>query len=234
MSLLASELQKTKSGKVTGQKLQRSAKKPSVGFRANKKPACRSRAGFLIHQKPELPASAAATTVEATTASTMEAAAAISMRYAATGITACAAASITACCASRVSARYATPRVSASDSTASITTARVSVSAATVSAVSATIAVATAVTIAAPTATPTPAPAVPWADADEDAAVKPARTVITIRCAGVWVVRIVAPLTGRWTVTITGINHCRADAHADRNLCIRCGNHCKRENNEHC
>jgi hypothetical protein len=69
-----------------------------------------------------------------------------------------------------------------------------------------------------------PAPAVPRADADKDAAVKPIRTVIAIRGAGIRVVGVIAPLAIRGAVSIVSIgsiNYRRADAYPHPDLGIR-------------
>src|SRR5579862_9055852 len=46
--------------------------------------------------------------------------------------------------------------------------------------------------VSAPVAGMAPAPTVPRADADEDAVIEPLGTVVAIRRAGIWVIRVVA------------------------------------------
>ena len=84
------------------------------------------------------------------------------------------------------------------------------------SAVSSTAAVgipAPAVTVAATTVAAA-SPAVPRANADEEAAVKPLRTVIAVGSAGIRVIRVVAPLAYRGTVIHRRGNHRGADSNS--------------------
>jgi hypothetical protein len=152
----------------------------------------------------ESAATAESTTVEA-------ASAAIAMSYAASGIT----------------MRNSAARVSVRATC--ITVAAITVSAA--------IAVASAIAEAAThvvAGVTVEAPVVPRPDADEEAAVKPVWAVITIRCAGVRVIGVIAPLTIRGTVISWSGNHCRAHSNPHRDLGIRCRYNCKGKNHKHC
>jgi hypothetical protein len=67
--------------------------------------------------------------------------------------------------------------------------------------------------------TRTPAPAVePWAGSDEDPACEPVRSVIAVRRASVWIIRVITPFAHRGCTDIT-----RANTDADRDLCLRIG-----------
>jgi hypothetical protein len=66
-------------------------------------------------------------------------------------------------------------------------------------------------------------PVIPGADADEEAAAKPAGTVIAIRRAGIRVIVVIAPLA-IWRAVIaviSGSNHRGADAHSNTDLGAR-------------
>jgi hypothetical protein len=52
--------------------------------------------------------------------------------------------------------------------------------------------------VTAPAVTPSPTP--PGSDTQKHAAIKPVRPVIPIRRAGIWIIRVVAPLADRRTV----------------------------------
>lgn len=109
---------------------------------------------------------------------------------------------VTACC-SGISAGRATSIASAISSS-----------------ISAAIPVGASIAVAAPTV---PAPTVPRADADEEAAYEPVRSVITVRRASVGVVRVVAPVADRGTINVRGVTDRRADSDADSDLGIcRC------------
>lgn len=138
-------------------------------------------------------AAAISTSYATTCVSTSNAAAAISTSYAATRISASCAAGITAI------------------STRRIASARISISAA--------ISVAAAEPIAGMSVE---APTVPRANADEEAAGEPVRTVIAIRRASVWIIRVVAPLAVRRAIIARRIHNGRTNTHANRDLGIRC------------
>jgi hypothetical protein len=169
-----------------------------------------------------------ATAVEAATtaASTMEAACG-------TAAEATAAAISTSCAAAGVAASR---------------TARIAACAASVSVV---IPVGVAVCIAAtvPTAIPVPsavavaatepvaisaAPVIPRANADEEATVKPAGTVVAIRRASIRIIGVIAPLAIRRAVVSRRRNHFGTDAHSNRYLGIRRGDNREWNNNKHC
>jgi hypothetical protein len=160
--------------------------------------------------------------------STAAAVAAASTTVEATAATAAIAASATAIAASAatIAMRYA----AASITTRAAGIAASGIAAATV-AVSAAIPVAAAIAIAAATPSMT-APAVPRSDTDEDAAVKPVRAVIAVRCAGVGVIGVIAPLAIRGTVGISGIYQSGADTYPHPDLGIRRDSG-ERKNNKH-
>jgi hypothetical protein len=74
----------------------------------------------------------------------------------------------------------------------------------------------------------TPAPAVPWACADEYPARKPLRAVVAVWSASVGIIRVVAPFADWWPVVVVGVivvcvRICydrRSDAHTKRDLCF--------------
>ena len=140
---------------------------------------------------------------------------------AAESATSCAAAAKSAC--RRGCSNSATTCVTASRSGRSTTHSAVS-SAANATAVNTTAriasvhAVSTAETV--PAIPMPPAPAVPRADADEEAAAEPLRSVIAIRGAGVGVIRVVAPIANRGAVNVGGGNDRGTDAHSHRYLGI--------------
>jgi hypothetical protein len=80
-----------------------------------------------------------------------------------------------------------------------------------------------------------PTPPVPWPNADEYAAREPARTVVTIRCARIWIVRVIAPGTIRRAVVhIIGGNRNNRWSHADP-YCDLCTSRCReRQSKEQC
>jgi hypothetical protein len=125
--------------------------------------------------------------------------------------------------------RYAT-RIPAGNAAASISASGITVTDASTVAVSAAIAV--AITSAAPA--PSTTPAVPRAGADEDAAIKPARTVVAIRSASIRVIGVVAPGAIRRTVVIRRANHCGTYAYSHRDLGIRGRNGSEGKNEKHC
>jgi hypothetical protein len=128
--------------------------------------------------------------VEATTASAVESAAtAESARTAAAGISMRHAA---AC----IAASYATTRVTARHTTCVAASAVGVTAAVSTISIAATVSVAAAIAVSAPTAAP--APVVPGACADEDAARKPARSVVAIGRAGIGIIRVVA-----WACAVT-------------------------------
>jgi len=135
---------------------------------------------------------------------------------------ACAAANSTAACyRSAAPAGCNSTTYSAGISATRIATASIAVSAASVS-----------VPTAAPAMSPTPA--APRSDTKKDAAVKPSRPVVPVRCAGVRVIRVVAPLARRRTINCRCVINRRANAHPDSHLGIcrsrserQCQNHCK-------
>jgi hypothetical protein len=125
---------------------------------------------------------------------------------------------------------YATTRVSASCA-ARVTTCR------TTNIAAACISVAAAISIAAVTAAVSVAaatPAIPGADADEQAAREPARTVIAVGRARVRVIGVVAPRAIRWAVISRRFNDSRTDSHTDPDLGVRSRNGSERKNNKHC
>ena len=144
------------------------------------------------------------------------------------------------------SSRYAATGVAAGHAAASIPTPHatcVAVPAVGISTVAVTISTAAAIvpaaTVAPTTAAPamTPAPAVPRTSADEDAAVKPVRTVVAIRGTGIGVIGVVAPFAVRRAVIAVIVipgsrNDCWADAYSYRDLGIRHDG--AGENHKHC
>jgi len=101
-------------------------------------------------------------------------------------------------------------------------TSPVSNSAATVCVSATTVAVSAAsISVA---ATTVPAPTVPRADAEEDAAIEPLRTIKAVRSAGVGVIRVIAPLTYRGTIFRRGDCNFGANSNPDSHLglCCRC------------
>jgi hypothetical protein len=160
--------------------------------------------------------------VEAASATAVEAASAA---------TACAAA---AACAAAISMRYATSGITTRATGIATCAASIAMSPVAVS----TAAPATAAPATTAPATTAPAisaaPAVPRADADKDAAVKPVGTVIAVRGAGIRVIRVVAPLAIRWAViaVISGIHNRGADAYSNCDLGIRHDG--ERQNCKHC
>jgi len=78
-----------------------------------------------------------------------------------------------------------------------------------------------AVSAATVAATAVPAATVPRAGTQEDSAVEPLRSVITVRSAGVRVISVIAPITYRCRVIHGGLNDGRADpdAYLDLSIC---------------
>jgi hypothetical protein len=141
---------------------------------------------------------------------------------AATTTTVIATATTTAVAAAAITVRYATTTVTAARvpmSAAYVATSRVSAAIAipTPVAIATAIAVSAAISIAAPAV---PAPPVPRSSADKQAAVEPGRTVVPIRCTGILIIGVIAPLTIRRTV-IARINHRWANADSESNLGAR-------------
>jgi hypothetical protein len=159
-------------------------------------------------------AAATAEAAASTTATTVAACSStITTSYAAAGITASSA---------TITTSYAAAGITASTAGIATSTARIAASS---------IGIATAsVTVAAAAPAMTPAPVVPRSDADEDAAVKPVRTVITVRGASVGVIRVIAPFAIRGTV-ISGIADCGAYTYRDLGIRRDSG---ERKNNKHC
>jgi hypothetical protein len=102
------------------------------------------------------------------------------------------------------------------------------------------VAASTVESTAAPISAVPPAPAIPRADAEEDAAIKPGRAVVAIGCAGVGIVRIVAVCAGwravrRITAVVAAIiTTIAADSDTNGNLRVRagCGNEEKSKNRD--
>jgi hypothetical protein len=139
---------------------------------------------------------AASTTVEATTAAaTVEAATAAAV----------------AACAATIPTRYTAAGIAARAAYITVTGISAAIT------VSAAIPVAAAIAVSAMT----PAPVIPGADADKDAAVEPVRTVIAIRCASVGVIRIIAPRAIRRAVIAGSRHHRRSNSNPYRDLGIR-------------
>jgi hypothetical protein len=128
--------------------------------------------------------------------------------------------------AARTGAAYVTAStcVAARISTASIAVCAVAVTAA--------IAISVAATITVAVAAAAIAPVIPGARTDKDAAREPARPVIAIRRAGIRIIRIVAPIAGRRTVSIGRGNHSRTHSNTDRNLGMSCSR--ERHSQKHC
>jgi hypothetical protein len=101
------------------------------------------------------------------------------------------------------------------------------------SAVSTAIAVAATITVAAiaPAAT---TPAVPRPGTDEEPAGEPARPVIAIGRAGVWGIRIIAPIANRGTIGIGRVDDRRTDANSNPNLSVCRRSESQRQRQEHC
>jgi len=76
-----------------------------------------------------------------------------------------------------------------------------------------------AVAVAAPAVTVSPS--IPWANAQEDAAVKPIRPIITVRRARVRVVGVIPPLAGGRAIIRGSGNNRRANTNPDSNLGFR-------------
>src|SRR5208283_1007681 len=136
----------------------------------------------------------------------------------------CAATCVTVAVAARIPVVIA-PRVSMVISVGVSTTVPAPI------AVSATVAVAAAIS---PARMSVPAPVVPGAGADEEAAHEPVRPVIAIRRTAVGGVGVVAPFAVRGAVIVRRGHHCRADPHANPHLGIRRRDGSKRKNNKHC
>jgi hypothetical protein len=146
----------------------------AASIRGENKNGCRYRADSRsIHFLAKiLSVSATAMATAAMAAATVEAAATTAMA---------AATSVEATAATSVEATAATTAIAATSTTA--------VAAAPTS-ISASIPISAAISIAGTVAIP--AASVPGTRSQEDAAVEPVRTVISIRCAGIWVVAVVA------------------------------------------
>jgi hypothetical protein len=65
-----------------------------------------------------------------------------------------------------------------------------------------------------------PAPAIPGTHTDKDAARKPGGTVITVRRAGVGIIRVVAPIACGRAISYRRRNHRRPNSHTHRNLSV--------------
>jgi hypothetical protein len=78
----------------------------------------------------------------------------------------------------------------------------------------------------------TPTPSVPGTNADEDAANKPGRSVIAIRSAAVWIVRVITPRAIRRSIVHRSGNNGRPNADSHRDLSIRRKR--KRQSKKHC
>lgn len=156
-----------------------------------------------------------ATTVEASASTAMEAATA-AVESAATGIA-------VRDPTTGVSVGNAATGIAAADASCVSVIAAAYVTASTV--VTAAIAVPAAITVAAPTAAIAPSTAptavIPGAGPDKDAPVEPVRSVVAVRRTGIRIVRIVAPVTDRGTVSIGSRNYIRPDTDSNRDLGVR-------------
>ena len=172
--------------------------------------------GLFSSNCPDLPVSAAAMAA----ATLLSAAAESAGMAAAAEAAACAAAESATGCRGRtarstsVSARHS---ASVAAGTARIGSAT-RISATSVAIAAASVSVAATAVAAATAPAMMPAPSVPRANADEDAAVEPVRSVIAIRGAGVGVVGVVAPLAVRRTIRHRSINDRGANPHSDCHL----------------
>jgi hypothetical protein len=153
------------------------------------------------------------------------------MAATATHVTATAATKVTT--TTGVSAAYSSAATIAASHSACISASGCcSVAAAIPAGISATVPVPAAISVSATkaesTATPAMAPSVPRTGADEHAAVEPVGSVVPIRRATVRVVRVIAPLANRGTVSVRRLNNCGAHANPHRHLSV-CSNR-KRQN----
>ena len=123
---------------------------------------------------------------------------------------------------STVSAAYAATGIGSATTVIAMSTviAVTTVGISTAITVTASIAPAAAIAITAPAVMP--APTVPRSGADKHAAREPARTVISIGRASIWVIRVIAPIADRRAVIISiGIGHNRRpNSYSNRDLSI--------------
>jgi hypothetical protein len=140
------------------------------------------------------------------------------------------AAAESAACAATITVRNATTAVSATTAayvaTSSAGIAATGIAAAsTISVTAATVSISTA--IAEPAApvvagVSVEAPVIPGPGTDKQAAIEPVRTVISVRCAGIRVIVVIAPFAIRRTgICVIRGNHRGADAHSNTDLGAR-------------